>query len=61
MCLFRRCSSPTAVAPRGPDLVGQAHMESPSGNTFNEIHDHPGAKQFGVKIVIKLIFMQELP
>ena len=42
-------SSPIAFAPQGPDLVGQAHIESPSGNTINDIHDHPEDKQLGVK------------
>jgi len=27
-------------------------MESPSGNAINDIHDHPGAKQLGVKVDI---------
>ena len=40
---FCRCSSPTTFAQRGK------HMESPSGNTINDIHDHPEAKQLGVK------------
>ena len=39
---FCRCSSPT-FAQRGK------HMESPSGNTINDIHDHPEAKQLGIK------------
>jgi len=46
--------------PQGPDLVGQAHMESPF-NTINDIHDHPGTKQSGVKVNIRLILMQDLP
>ena len=34
---------------------------APSGNTINDIHDYPGAKQSGVKVEIELIFMQDLP
>jgi len=42
-----------------------AHMESRfwqyvSGNTVNDIHEHTGAKQLGVKVGIVLILMQDL-
>ena len=57
---IHRCSSPTAFAPLGPDLVGRVHMQSPHGNTINNIHDYPGAKQSGVKKEIGLILMQDL-
>ena len=43
-----------STSPQGPDLVGVAHMESP---TINDIHDHPEAKHIGVKVEIGLIFM----
>ena len=44
----------TAFAPLGPDLVGQAHMESPLWQyTVNDIYDHP--------VEIGLILMQDLP
>ena len=46
-CHCLRCSSPTAFARH---LVGQAHMEAPSGNTVNDIHDYSEAKQLGVKV-----------
>jgi len=36
-------------------------LDSPSGNTINDIHDHPGVKQSGVKVEIELILMQDLP
>ena len=36
---LRRCSSPTAFAPQGPDLVGLAHMESPLDLSIQ--CDHP--------------------
>ena len=32
-----------------------------SGNSTNDIHDNPGAKQLGVKVEIGLILMQDLP
>ena len=61
-CHICRSSSPTAFTPLGPDLVGQVHMESSlcHGNTSNDIHDYPGAKQFGMKVEIGLILMQAL-
>jgi len=31
-----------------------------SGNTVNDIHEHTGAKQLGVKVGIVLILMQDL-
>ena len=34
---------------------------SPSGNTINDIHDHPEAKQLGVKMEIGLILIQTSP
>jgi len=34
---------------------------APSSNTINDIHDHPGTKQSGVKVDIRLILMQDLP
>ena len=43
---LRRCSSPTASAPEGPDLVTQAHMGSPSCNSIN---DHPEPRLLGVR------------
>ena len=45
-CHCLRCSSPTAFARH---LVGHAHMEAPSGNTVNDIHDYSEAKQLGSK------------
>ena len=47
--------------PLGPDLVRQVHRESPSGNTINDIHDHSGAQQLGVKVDNGLDLMQGLP
>ena len=44
MCHLCRCSSPTVFAPQGPDLAGQTHMESPSGNATNNIHDYQKVK-----------------
>ena len=41
-------------------MVGQVHMENPSGITINDIHDHTGAKQMEVKEDIGLIVMQDL-
>jgi len=39
-----------------------AHGESLChGNTSNDIHDHPGAKQIGMKVEIGLILMWDLP
>ena len=43
---LHRCSSPTASAPEGPDLVTQTHMGSPSCNSIN---DHPEPKLLGVR------------
>jgi len=41
-CHFHGCSSPTMFVPhQGLDLVREAHIESPPGNTVNIIHDHP--------------------
>ena len=36
-------------------------MESPSSSTINDIHDHSGAKQSGVKVDNGLILVQDLP
>lgn len=44
-----------SITPLGPELVGRVHMESPSGITIDNIHDHPETKQFGVKVEIGLI------
>ena len=46
---------PASFAPLRPELVREVHMKNPSGNTINHIHDHPGAKQFVVKVEIRLI------
>ena len=48
-------------APLGSDLVGKVHMENPSANTINTIHDHLGVKQLEVNVEIALIVMQDLP
>ena len=59
---IHRCSSLTAFAPLGQTyVVGWVHMQSPHGNTINNIHDYIGAKQSGVKKEIGLILMQDLP
>ena len=43
---LRRCSSPTVSALKGPDLVTQAHMGSPSRNSINDL---PEPKLLGVR------------
>ena len=40
---------PPAFTPQGPELVGGAHMDNPSGNSVNDIHNHPEAKQLEFK------------
>jgi len=45
-------------APLGPDLVEQV---VPSGNTINDNHYFPGAKQLGVKVELGLSLLQDLP
>ena len=40
---------------------GKHTWGAPSGNTFNNIHDHPRSQAIWGQIVIKLIFMQDLP
>ena len=53
------CSSPTVCAPL-PQCVllrlgGTVHMESPSDNTINDVHEHPEACDWVSKVEIGLI------
>ena len=52
-----RCSSPTAFAPQGTDLLGLTHMHGKphSGNTINDIHDHHKPSNGWSKVVVSWI------
>ena len=52
-CHVHRPCSPTTFTPLGG-------TSTPSGNTINDIHKNPEAKQLGVKVDIGLILMQNL-
>ena len=59
--LRRYSRSPTAFAPQRPDLVGLTHMEAPSGNTVNDIHDPNKPSNQRSKVDVSRIFTQDFP
>jgi len=65
LCDSAHATFADAPLPQRSLLWGQTWWDKctwrvPSGNAINDIHDHPGAKQLGVKDDIGLIPMQNL-